>query len=423
MEQKNKILWITNILLPEICERIGLPKPIVGGWMFSLSQYIARQEDTPLAIASVYNGSEFKEIIINNITYFLLPSNKSNAEYDESLEPFWKKINNSYKPDVVHIHGTEFPYGLSYIKSCGAHNCVISIQGLTSVYSRYFLGGLSKSEIAKHTSIYDIIRKNTLYQQQNQMEKRGEIEIQYIKSLKNIIGRTDWDRNHTWAINPNAQYHFCNETLRLKFYTQSWDYDKCEKYSIFLSQGIVPLKGVHQAIKALPLILRDYPDTKIYIAGKNITQYNSIKEKLTIGTYARYVTCLIKELGLEGKVIFLGNLDEEGMVERYLKSNIFLCPSAIENSPNSLGEAQILGVPLVAAYSGGVPNMVNDQETGFLYRYEEIETLAKIICDIFFEKPNIELSKKEKIAGLQRHNIEINGQVLKEIYYSIKNNS
>jgi len=420
MNNKINVLWITNILLPDICEKIGLPKPFVGGWMFALSKYLSSQEDVSLSVASVYDGSEIKEVVVNNIIYFLLPI--KDIVNDHTSKSLWANVNSSFKPDIVHIHGTEFPYGLSYIKSYGADKCVISIQGLTSVYARYFLGGLKKDEIDNNTSLYDKIRKNTLYNQQLQMEKRGEVEIEYIKNAKNIIGRTDWDKDHVWAINPNAKYHFCNETLREGFYSKSWDYDHCEKYSIFLSQGMVPLKGIHQVIKALPLILRSYPDTKIYIGGKNIIQYNSFKEKLTRGPYARYTSDLIKKCGVENKVIFLGGLDEERMIERYLKSNVFLCPSAIENSPNSLGEAQILGVPVVSAYCGGVPNMIEDKKTGFLYRYEEVESLARIICDLFNNTYNKELSRNEKEVGYKRHSIHNNGQALKEIYYLIKNN-
>ncbi|REC63110.1 glycosyltransferase family 1 protein [Chryseobacterium pennae] len=421
MNDKIKVLWITNILLPDICEKISLPKPFVGGWMFALSKYLASQQDVALAVASVYEGTELQEIIVNNITYFLIPT-KDILEDSQTSKKVWKTINDSFSPDIVHIHGTEFPYGLSYIKAYGAEKCVVSIQGLTDVYTRYFLGSLSKDEISSNTSLYDKIRKNTLYHQQKQMQMRGQTEIQYIKTVKNIIGRTDWDKDHTWAINPNAKYHFCNETLREGFYKQSWNYEDCDKYSIFLSQGMVPLKGIHQVIKALPLILKTYPDTKIYIGGKNIIQSNSFREKLTMGPYARYISNLIKKYNLEAKVIFLGGLNEEQMIQRYLKSNVFVCPSSIENSPNSVGEAQILGVPVVSSYCGGVPNMIEDQKTGYLYRYEEVESLARIICDLFYNTSNIEISENEKEVGHKRHSIHNNGETLKDIYYSIKNN-
>ena len=62
---------------------------------------------------------------------------------------------------------------------------------------------------------------------------------------------------------------------------------------------------------------------------------------------------------------------------------MFVVPSSIENSPNSLAEAQILGLPLIAANVGGIPSMVKDGTSGYLYRFEEYETLAVLILRIF----------------------------------------
>lgn len=64
------------------------------------------------------------------------------------------------------------------------------------------------------------------------------------------------------------------------------------------------------------------------------------------------------------------------MVKRYLLSNVFICPSTIENSPNSLCEAQLLGVPHIASYVGGTADLMKGNEE-CLYRFEETEMLAE----------------------------------------------
>ena len=80
---------------------------------------------------------------------------------------------------------------------------------------------------------------------------------------------------------------------------------------------------------------------------------------------------------------FTGSLREDQMIAEYLNAHLFICPSSIENSPNSLGEAQLLGVPVIASYVGGVPDMVTHGETGLLYRFEEVEMLAEGIRNLF----------------------------------------
>ena len=101
------------------------------------------------------------------------------------------------------------------------------------------------------------------------------------------------------------------------------------------------------------------------------------------------------------------------MCNRYLKSNVFVCPSAIENSPNSLGEAQLLGVPCVASYVGGSMDMMIGNEDN-LYRFEEVEVLAQKICNIFANCRTANVSMQECAAI--RHDGKKNSEQLYSIY-------
>ena len=109
----------------------------------------------------------------------------------------------------------------------------------------------------------------------------------------------------------------------------------------------------------------------------------TFKDRLKRSGYGRFIFSLIRRYGIESHINFLGSLSAEGMKKAYLRADIFLCPSSIENSPNSLGEAQILGVPCLSSYCGGVPSMVKDGESALLYRFEEFEMLALIIDRLF----------------------------------------
>ena len=239
-----------------------------------------------------------------------------------------------------------------------------------------------------------------------------------IKEAKHIIGRTSWDRARTWAINPCAEYHFCNETLRPEFYDGSkWNYNKCNKHTIFLSQAGYPIKGLHQVLKAMPIILRHYPDASIRVAGGDITKCSTLSEKLRLSGYGKYIKKLIKKVGMEGKVTFTGNLNAQQMKQEYLRANVFICPSTIENSPNSLGEAQILGTPCVASYVGGIPDMMEGNEKN-LYRFEEIEMLAEKVCKVFVEEDK---QVDMRAVAATRHNPELNGKKLYSVYESIIN--
>ena len=255
-------------------------------------------------------------------------------------------------------------------------------------------------ELLSTTSLRDVLKGDTYFAGYKSMKQRGVFEAELIKHIDHVMGRTFWDYANCKALNPEISYHKCGEILRSSFYEYSWDYGKCRKHSIFVSQGILPLKGLHQVLKAMPVILRKFPDTEIYVAGPDILNKAFYKHL----SYGNYLNRLINKYGLKGKVHFLGYQNEAGMREHYLEANVFVCPSSIENSPNSLGEAQILGMPCVASYVGGTMEFIEDGKSGFLYRFEETDMLAMRICRIFESRELAEtLSAGGRAAALERH--------------------
>ncbi len=411
-----KILWITNIMLPPIQKKLNLRGGFSGGWMVALASKLKEKSDVELAVATVHNGSDFIDETIDGVRYFVLPLNgKSKLNYNAFLCKYWRRVYDSFAPTIVHLHGTEYAHGLAYINECGVDNLVISIQGLTSVISRYYYAGMTFGNILKNITFRDIILRDTLWHQQYRFEQRGQIEREIISKAKYIIGRTEWDKSHTFVINPKIKYFHCEETMRSIFYKNRWDYSKCEPYSIFISQAGYPLKGLHQVLKAMPFILKKYPEAKIYVGGSDIINKSWYK----ISGYGRYIKGLIKKYNLFGKVIFLGSLSEEEMCQQYLKSNLFICPSSIENSSNSLVEAQLLGVPYIASYVGGTPTLMTGREN-YLYRYEEVEMLAYKIMEAFeMRQPLDSLDIRERNS--EENNIDNLMHIYKKMHINFQN--
>lgn len=411
-----KILWITNILLPDICIKKGWNIPFSGGWIESGAKRIKKIEDIQLAIATVFDGDEFYTTEINEIQYFLIPKKSLSKKNFTPNNNYWKIIDREYSPDVVHIHGTEKPHFITCLKAFNSSNVVASVQGLVSVCERYYFSGIEEKVLHRNVTFRDRIRFDTFFSQKTKMREKGKFEIELIKDIKNVIGRTSWDKTHTWAINPTAEYYFCNETLRDEFYNHEWRIDNSDKHTIFLSQAHYPLKGLHKMIEALPLILKKFPDTIVYVAGNNFFTNRGWR----INGYGKLISRLLNKLGVANKVKFTGILNEKEMCNQFLKAHVFVCPSSIENSPNSLGEAQLLGVPCIASYVGGVPDMVKDGETGLLYQFEEHEMLAASVCKIFSDD---ELAKKlsdnEKQIAKLRHDKVKNAKQLHSIYERI----
>ena len=418
-----KALWITNCLFEEYFATKGLSAAFTGGWMRSLALKLKElNPDIELAIASRIKSVDKLEVVkAGGFTFYALPGMLYRDSYDASIEKDWKEINRQFSPDVVHIHGSEFPHGLAYVNAVGAKGVLVSMQGIISRIARNYAAGIKLPDMLKNVTFYDLFIASTPMKEQKKYVRQGRLEEELLRKVNHVVGRTTWDHDHTWAINPNATYHFCNETLRPPFYSaDKWNIGECRRHRIFLSQAAKPIKGIHQLIEALPLILRTYPDAEVYVAGNDFINTSSLREKLRYTTYAHYINSLIDKYAIRNKSHFTGMIDAERMAEQYRMANVFVCPSSIENSPNSLGEAQLMGCPVVASYVGGVPDMVENGRTGLLYRFEETEMLAAAVCRIF---DNDGLAEKLSSNGIDvakdRHDGVKNAARMMEIYKSI----
>ena len=415
-----KVLWITNVTFPEAKGLLNQNAEMKGsgGWLTSLADALVADGKVELHVASI--SSLVKELTMlkgQSLVYHILPVGNGDKKYNSSYEALYREVCNSVKPDVVHIHGTEYPHSLAALRACGYQQTVVSIQGLVSVIARYNRGCISKWKAIKNLTFHDIVRGGIL-RQQREMLKNGRYEEQLLREAKYVMGRTSFDREHLWAINSDAEYFHCGEILRKEFYEgRKWDYKKCTQHSIFMSQGAFPIKGLHVVVKSLSIVIRHYPDVRIRVAGRDILFRNGeFRDRFRITGYGKILRKLIRKYRLDEHITFTGPLNAREMVEEYLGANLFLCPSSIENSPNSLAEAQVLGVPCIASYVGGIPDMMKGVEEN-LYRFDDAEMLAYKIYEVFDRKM---MCDEELLAAHnERHDVKKICQATLNAYQSI----
>ncbi|MFR1707970.1 MAG: glycosyltransferase family 4 protein [Clostridium sp.] len=403
-----KVLWLCNIMLPSIASQLERPPSNGGGWLISLSESINKINDIELTVC--FPMYEEKEIIKGNtdsFSYYGFPKKiVQPTKYEKNVEIHLKNILNEVKPDIIHIWGTEYPHTLSMVNVCNSNKIIVSIQGLCSVIAKHYMANLPINIYYRNT-FRDLLKRDNLACQQKKFFQRGEFEVEAIKKIDYVMGRTTWDKANIEKINKDIEYFFCNETLRNEFYKHKWDINLCERHSIFISQGSYPVKGLHMVLGELSSIIEEYPDTHLYIAGENIFKNNSIKDKIKLSSYSKHILKLINDYNLHNHITFLGNLDEKQMCLKMLQANVFVSPSSIENSPNSLGEAMLLGIPCVASCVGGVQDMLEDKKEGFIYPFDEPYMLSYYIKEIF---KNDELAIKFSENGRKHANITHNKQ-------------
>jgi glycosyltransferase involved in cell wall biosynthesis len=421
MENKPKILWLLNTHLPYIADAFNLSKSTNSGWLVGAFSKIKENKDIDLVICFPFQTkSAYVKKQKGGVTFYGFGSmgiyNKDLSAGIASLKAIIKKEN----PDLVHIFGTEYSHTLAMVRAFdNKSKTVISIQGLCSVYAEHYLEGLSKSAL-HNKSLPEMIRNKGLIFERDLFIKRGEHEISALKNVSNVMGRTSWDKACTSFINKDATYYKCNESLRAPFYKNKWQHDACEKNTIFMSQGDYSIKGLHYILEALLIIKTYKSDVRLYVAGGAHVKPTSFLAKLRLPSYPRYIQKLIKKYDLQDNVVFTGLLGQEAMCDRFLKSNVFVSCSTIENSPNSLGEAMLLGVPCVSSNVGGVSDLMVHNKEGFIYQSTAPYMLAHFVLSLFDDSA---LCKKFSAASRRKanktHDIEKNTRDLLDIYSDI----
>lgn len=420
-----RVLWVCNIMLPFIAKELQVETSNKEGWLTGLAEKLIeskQQNKITLGISfPITNNQKECNGEIKGVSFYGFQEEIAQAEtYDATLELRLKYIVDEFKPDILHVFGTEYAHSLAAIKAFHKpEKTLVGIQGLCSEIAKTYMADLPLN-IQKRSTFRDFIKKDSIEQQQQKFYLRGEREKEIIKHANHITGRTEFDKRVTSEINPQGKYHFMNETLRSNFYQNKWQIESCKPYQIFISQGDYPLKGLHYLIKALPFLKKKYSQVRIVVAGDKVIKENTIKEKIKLSSYGKYLRDLITEQKVEDELIFLGRQNADEMKQTYLESNVYICASIMDNSPNTVGEAMLLGMPVIATKVGGIPSLLEDGKEGLLYTHNNIDELVACVDKIFADKEYaVKLGNNAQKRGEITHDATSNYQSLIDIYRDI----
>lgn len=373
-----KILWATNVSTPDGAEALSaLRAQPYGGWLVTLSKKLAIMSGVALHIAcpspTLRSGHAAAEA--KGITHHAFSPSDPQA-----LPALLREV----APDFVHIFGTEMSHAIAISKTCRMSGIpyVVSIQGIASEIGRHFNDGLPTKTVLGWT-LGDRLRRINLDRAAQSFVQRGHEELEVLRNATLILGRTQFDRAFVDRAGLGDSYRHVSESLRPSFFEATWSPDECTRHQLFVSQASYPVKGLHTLIEALPSIIERFPDTTVLVAGDNLLAAQSGLSRLFLPSYHTHIRRRIRELGLGKAVAFIGALPETRYQQALLSSHVAVCPSSVENSPNSVAEAMALGVPVVASFAGGIPTLVVHGETGLLHQPQSPLMLADHIRTLF----------------------------------------
>ena len=417
-----KVLWFSVTPLSiNVRENTGIEGK---GWISSLLQIALGLENIELVVAYENYSPQKKEIeeterlkiIPINICRYgkrqIIKDMMTYHEVDDFILSESLKIIHENKPDLIHVFGAEWCFGL--LAKHTSIPVVIHIQGFWSQIRNSLL-------LPGQSSLFDRMKPELLthplgffarYQYYNLSMERYRREEEILRSNKYFMCRTRWDQSVVRFYNPKAQIFHVDEALRQEFIQceKRWEpHAVYEKIMLVTIGACYSIKGPDVVLKTAKLI-RENTDKEVvwkWIGGTedDIKEY----EKLT------------KINAMEVGVRMMGTLSAKEMIEELLSSDVYVHTSYSDNSPNAVCEAQYLGMPVIATDTGGVISLFGDSyDKNMIVPMNDPFYLASKIIEIHEDYTKAKsLADTNWTVAHQRHDKGRISQQLKDTYHQI----
>jgi glycosyltransferase involved in cell wall biosynthesis len=407
-KKRIKVLWFSNTPANG-AEHLGLGGPGSGSWLRTLD--VALQDRVDLHVA-FYHSSDC-EYRAGSTHYWAIARYQSHLEkivgkigerffdrvLDEEHLNRYISIIEKVKPDVIHIHGSENPFGAITGKT--PVPVVVSIQGLICAVLNAYNQGLGERYLHVRSFRLDSF-KNALFptnfnNTKLKFQNMALVEKKNLKHCQYVIGRTDWDHRMTQLLAPQSQYFHNDEIMRGDFFLAQWSVPTRSvgnRVVIHTTADNVYYKGLETIVDAIQHLKEIGVQCTWRIAG--------------VDTGDLVVRVLKKRSGHRfphDSLIFMGKVPAKQLIESMLAADCYVLTSNIENSPNVLCEAMLLGMPCIATHAGGVGSFITHGKNGYLVQPGDSYSVASCITDIVSNPSKSQaLGLAAKADAMVRHN-------------------
>lgn len=322
-----------------------------------------------------------KNIKTKNKEYFVKETDMNSKNITKALSVIYSKDNkkimeralDEFKPDIVHINNFQRQLTASIIDAANERNIpvVFTAHDVQAICPAILMMDSNRNicEKCMGGKYVNCIKKKCV---KNSTLKSvlGAIEGSYYRNTKVYTKKIDY------VITPS------------EFYMKKLIMDGIEKKKISYIHNFIDIssfdvktedegyalyfgrlsreKGIINLINAFKKIKKGV----LYIAGD--------------GPEKDEVQKVIKENKLEKRIKLLGFLSKDEMKETLIKCKFVVVPSIwYENCPYSVIEALCFGKPVIGADIGGIPELVRDNENGFIYKYDDVDELSLKIKKLF----------------------------------------
>lgn len=394
-----------------------------GGWISSLIKLVDNVDGIDVGVAYAtdvheqprsFDGIKLLPVYISPLSVRqklrLYYGGYKHQNYDDYIKGAEQAIE-SFKPDIVHLFGIENQF--ASIISHTSVPVLCHLQGLLSpIANAYYPSGMNRTSLLWPFSIREWVIRNGYIFANKCLRANGEVEKKIFKHLHYAMGRTEWDYEVSQLLAPKSKYFHVDEVLRPTFYDNAgkWTIDNCRKFTIVSTLSETIYKGLDLVLKTSKLL-------------KDVTGLDFEWNIIGIDGNSNFVKFFERNYGIkshEVNINYLGVKQPDDIIRILLDASVYVHTSYIDNSPNSICEAQMIGCPVIATNVGGVSSLVKDNDTGILVPANapfelayKLKTLSNntALCT--------KLSNNSKGVAATRHDKQIIVEQLIETYNKI----
>lgn len=359
-----------------------MPPVSHGGWLPSMLAALRSQAPDLEVTCACRSWPAPEPFESDGVRYITLPRPPAGGRFrsvldawsmreDEALlEAQMRQLIADSRPDVIHQHGTEQPHALSLLRVAGDIPVLVSIQGPTSEIRKHWMDGLTLADKVRDRATKQYLKGGGLAGDYRVSRAHGARELEALDLMTDAAGRTAWDRDIVTRANPLIRYWHIDEVLRPEFYTASWRGP---------AQGVPTLLAVTRAasIKGIDVLLRAYAR----VLERRECRLNIVGQVMDTPLWPS-LRRLEARLGLGGRVDWVGERAAAEIITMLSACSAAVTPARIDNSPNSVCEAMLVGAPVVATATGGIPSLIDHGVDGLLFPLEDDSGMAEQILRV-----------------------------------------
>lgn len=210
---------------------------------------------------------------------------------------------------------------------------------------------------------------------------------------------------------PENKVHYCpNGIPDLNNNQKAKNKKQTERTEILFLSNLIESKGVFVLLEACKILQqKGFSFHSTFVGGEGDLTTQQFQEK-------------VKELGLEEHVVYVGKKFGNEKAEIFSNADIFVHPTFEDCFPLVLLEAMQYALPTVSTFEGGIPDIIEEDKTGFLIPQKDEKALAEKL-ELLISNP--ELRNKLGKAGREKYEneftINLFEQRLKDILSEIIN--